>query len=220
MLEYRSFLTTLMSDHAERPPTEQLLGTALDLLPISIVIVGADGIIIHANAAAAAMLSARDPIGCRRGTLYCDSPATTKALAAAIDLTTREDGAVGAEIPLSCRDGRVAIVHARQLGCAVFRQTSRTSKSVALFITEPQRRPSPPLAALTRLFNLTPAELRVVAQIASGKNRKATATFLGLADSTIKTHLDHIFLKTATSDQTELSRLVERLSWPPRPKES
>ena len=180
MLEYRPFPATLRSDHAERPPTEQLLGAALDLLPISIVVVGADGIIVHANAAAAAMLSARDPIGCHRGTLYCDLPATTKALAAAIDLATREDGVVGAEVPLSCRDGRVAIVHARQLGCAVFRQTSRTSKSVALFMTEPNgvRVATCGTDAAFQSDACRTSSCR--AEEASGKNRKATAAFPGL----------------------------------------
>jgi DNA-binding NarL/FixJ family response regulator len=64
------------------------------------------------------------------------------------------------------------------------------------------------------LFNLTWSEVRVLEQIVSGRNRKEAAAVLGVADSTVKTHLDNIYAKTGTSDQVGLCRLAAKLSWP------
>jgi DNA-binding CsgD family transcriptional regulator len=68
--------------------------------------------------------------------------------------------------------------------------------------------------ALAALYELTPTEARVLLEIASGKNRAAAADALGIADSTVKTHLARIFEKTGTSEQAELAKLVASLTPP------
>ena len=72
----------------------------------------------------------------------------------------------------------------------------------------------PAVAALAALYELTPTEARVLVAIASGKNRAAAAVALGIADSTVKTHLTRIFEKTGTSEQSELAKLVASLTPP------
>jgi DNA-binding CsgD family transcriptional regulator len=89
----------------------------------------------------------------------------------------------------------------------------------AVFITGPAEI-TPPFEALAALYDLTPAEARVLVEIASGKNRVESAAALGIADSTVKTHLARIFEKTATSEQSELTRLVARLTLPIAPRSS
>ena len=57
-------------------------------------------------------------------------------------------------------------------------------------------------------FALTPAETRVLCQVLSGKNVSEAAKDLGVAASTVRTHLDNIFAKTGVARQTHLIRLV------------
>ena len=81
-----------------------------------------------------------------------------------------------------------------------------------IFITEAAEHTPPPVDALMTLFSLTWSEARVLEQIVSGKNRREAAAVLGVADSTVKTHLDNIYAKTGTSDQLGLCRLAAKLS--------
>jgi DNA-binding CsgD family transcriptional regulator len=81
-------------------------------------------------------------------------------------------------------------------------------------VTPAREAAPPPVEALAALYDLTPTEARVMVEIASGKNRAATALALGIADSTVKTHLARVFEKTGTSEQPELAKLVASLTPP------
>ena len=199
-----------------RTAVEPLLEPTLNLLPLKIVITDADGRILHVNAAAATMIAAGDPIWSRRGHVNAIASAATAALIAAIRAATQQEVGMcrnGSEVALPCRDGRAAIAHVRSLRPAEMRLGRRPRASAAVFVTEPHG-VELPLRALAHLFDLTPSEARVLAEIASGRNRKETAAVLGLADSTVKTHLDRLYIKTGTSDRPELCRLITSLSWP------
>nr|WP_230989483.1 helix-turn-helix transcriptional regulator [Devosia faecipullorum] len=58
------------------------------------------------------------------------------------------------------------------------------------------------------LFGLTEAERRVFGLIASGQAVEETARRLGVAESTIRTHLLRIFAKTNCGRQAELVALA------------
>jgi DNA-binding CsgD family transcriptional regulator len=60
-------------------------------------------------------------------------------------------------------------------------------------------------------FGLTPAESRVLASLLRGATMAETATTLGIAPSTAKTHLERIFSKTGVTRQAELMRLATSL---------
>ena len=118
----------------------------------------------------------------------------------------------GLAVALPYRDGRAAVAHVRLLD---FGDLCRRSGTAAvIFITQAAEHAPPPVDALMTLFNLTWSEARVLEQIVSGRNRKEAAAVLGVADSTVKTHLDNIYAKTGTSDQLGLCRLAAKLSWP------
>jgi DNA-binding CsgD family transcriptional regulator len=68
--------------------------------------------------------------------------------------------------------------------------------------------------ALALLYDLTPAETRVFQLLAGGKTQAAVAAQLGIASSTVKTHLLKVFEKTGISRQAELVRLAASLSLP------
>ena len=66
--------------------------------------------------------------------------------------------------------------------------------------------------ATTAAYDLTPAETRVLAGLLAGRTLAETAVALGIAASTAKTHLDHIFAKTDVTRQADLMRLASARS--------
>lgn len=64
-----------------------------------------------------------------------------------------------------------------------------------------------PEAVLITLFDLTPAEARVLLTIGSGAGAAATSRALGIGENTLKTHLNRIYAKTGTSRQPDLVKL-------------
>lgn len=68
---------------------------------------------------------------------------------------------------------------------------------------------------LEAAFDLTPAETRIAAAIASGRSTATAAHHLDLSTNTVRTHLARIFDKTGTRSQHALTRLLAAIgSWP------
>ncbi len=202
----------ILSRPAPRSHAERLLETTLDMLPFGIVLVEADARIVHANAAAAGMLRAAEPILSQGGALRpsCKIAAAPNKNA----MSAGWLGVCGANIPLMYRDGRVAVAHVRALSHGFPHPRHAMRAAFAIFITAAAARAPLPLEALRTLFDLTPSEARVIEQIALGRNRRETAAALGVADSTVKSHLERIYSKTGTADQMDLRRLLAALSSP------
>jgi DNA-binding CsgD family transcriptional regulator len=74
-----------------------------------------------------------------------------------------------------------------------------------------------PLATTRNLYHLTTGETQVLAQVLNGRSLSEAAEVLGVARSTVKSHLDAIYRKTNTHGQTELVHLVMSLASPLRP---
>jgi DNA-binding CsgD family transcriptional regulator len=75
---------------------------------------------------------------------------------------------------------------------------------------EPSAGPNPIL--LARTFGLTPAEARLAAMIAAGRNLERAAKELGISIVTVRNQLQAIFAKTDTHRQGELIALLSRIS--------
>jgi DNA-binding CsgD family transcriptional regulator len=78
----------------------------------------------------------------------------------------------------------------------------------AVFVQDPRIAPSVPREAFAKLFGLTPAELEVLSTLAAGRAPQEVADLLGVALSTVKSHLHKIFEKTGTLRQADLVRLL------------
>jgi DNA-binding CsgD family transcriptional regulator len=202
-----------------RSHAASLIEITLDMLPIGIVLVDADARIVHRNAVAGVMLSFREPIVSDHGQLRASCKVAVAGLMAAIcQATGRREGPHSASISVALRyrDGRAAVAHVHPLNVGLVHRGQASGAAAAVFITETAEHAPPPLEALTTLFNLTPSEARVLEQIVLGRNRRESAVGLGVAVSTVKTHLERIYSKTGTSDQLGLCRLVSALSMPAR----
>lgn len=82
---------------------------------------------------------------------------------------------------------------------------------VAVFVTDPQRDERLDAGHIASLFDLTHSESELAARLAAGKRLDLAAAELGVATGTARTHLKHIFQKTSTGRQGELSRLLRAL---------
>jgi DNA-binding CsgD family transcriptional regulator len=79
---------------------------------------------------------------------------------------------------------------------------------VAIFISDPDRKPISRAAVLVQLFGLTPAEARLAQLLASGSDLKQASECLGVTRSTLRSQLKSVFGKTNTNSQSQLVRLI------------
>ncbi len=186
------------------------MAEALDALRCAVVLTNEHGSILHANRAAENILRASGaPVHCAKGTLQATAPSAASELRDALALATRNEagiGKTGLAIRLTEPDVLPIFAHVLPLTGTDFRTRLQPAAVAAVFIG------APPDAqdgadAVTTAFGLTPAETRVLAGLFAGRTLADTAATLGIAATTAKTHLEHIFLKTGVTRQAELIRL-------------
>ena len=78
----------------------------------------------------------------------------------------------------------------------------------ALFVRKAELETVPPSEVIGKTYKLTPTELRVLRAIVNVGGVRQVAGNLGVADTTIKTHLGRLFEKTGVSRQADLVKLV------------
>jgi DNA-binding CsgD family transcriptional regulator len=88
-----------------------------------------------------------------------------------------------------------------------FMQTGATP-AVALFISDPERQGMVTGSAVREMLPLTPTEAEISASLANGFSVCETAARLGVAETTVRTHLRSIFAKTGVTRQPQLVHLI------------
>ena len=191
--------------------------SALNAVAFGVVLVNERMAIVHANAVAEAMLAAGDPLQSESGTLTLRSRAANDALGAAVLQASRDETALGQRgigIPARRTQGDPCVVHVLPLRRGEIRPGLAQNAVAALFVAPASSPPRMPTDALALIYDLTPAESRILELACEGATREAIADALGIARSTVKTHLLHVFEKTGCSRQIDLVKLVARLSLP------
>lgn len=93
------------------------------------------------------------------------------------------------------------------------------SRAVSILIATPVDRTASPTAELLQgLFDLTPAEAKVARAIARAQSIEAIATAHHVTAETVRGQIKAIFMKTGTSRQAELTRLLTGLAMPIEPQ--
>ncbi len=205
----------LLETTASRAVTLQ---ATLDTMSAAVVVTDAQARVVLCNAAGDAMLGNGEPLGTENGQLRARQSPATQALRIAIsrsDDPVRKLGSDGIGVPLQSSDGTPAIAHILPLEQGRPQRDWGPRATAAVFVA-PVDYALPSAEALAALYGLTGMEARVLMQIADGRNRTETAATLGIADSTVKTHLDRIFSKTGTGNQAALAKLVAGLASPTR----
>jgi DNA-binding CsgD family transcriptional regulator/PAS domain-containing protein len=181
------------------------MAEALDALRCAVVLTNEHGTILHTNRSAEHMLDKGGPVHSAKGTLQATAPSAASELRSAIG-NEAGIGKTGLAIRLTESDVPPIFAHVLPLTGSDFRTRLQPAAVVAVFIS------APPDAqdgadALAAAFGLTPTETKVLASLFAGRSLTETAVNLGIARTTAKTHLEHIFLKTGVTRQAELMRL-------------
>jgi DNA-binding CsgD family transcriptional regulator len=112
-------------------------------------------------------------------------------------------------VPLSTSNGDRWIAHVLPLTSGLRRRAGISYSAVAaVFVRKATLDLPSPLEALTEAYRLTPAELRVLMAIVEIGGVPDAAPVLGISETTVKTHLQHVFEKTSTNRQADLVKLV------------
>jgi DNA-binding CsgD family transcriptional regulator/PAS domain-containing protein len=184
----------------------------LDGIAAGLVLVDTAGRIVHANAPALSLLRDEAAIRGTGGKLAAIDPEATRLLNDIFMNANAGDAAVGAKgiaVPLSSRNGERYVAHVLPLTSGARRKAGIAYGAVAaVFVSEAALELPHPLEAITATFKLTPAEMRVLMMIVQLGSVPEVAPVLGISESTVKTHLQHIFEKTGTRRQTDLVKLV------------
>jgi DNA-binding CsgD family transcriptional regulator len=185
---------------------------ALKVIASGVVLVDAEGQVVRANATAEKMIATGDPLLERSGRLQLrgdelETKVFDDVLSAAINRELKNTGIVG--VPGRWLDGRRCVAHIMPLRP----DAALSAAAAAVFVSESDQA-RPPRESLALLFDLTPAELRIMELISEGRTRGAVASDLSIAPATVKVHLRSIFRKTSTTRQPELVRLIRGLAPP------
>jgi DNA-binding CsgD family transcriptional regulator len=195
-----------------------MLADAVDTISAGVALVADEGRIVCVNGAARVMLEARDLVREDHGILSASSPEAREALRDAIaGAGSGEIAARGrrAAVALLSRDGERYVAHVLPLTAGARREARlRYAATAAVFIHRAAPDGLTPVEAISQHFQLTPAELRVLVAIVEVGGVPEVASVLGISETTVKTHLRHLFEKTDTHRQADLVKLVANYSAP------
>ena len=175
------------------------------------------GRILAANDQARSLLRQGEELSDEEGVLQARSPDDQGRLARLVAEALPTSGAV--PVSGAMQLGRVSglppfVVHIKPVGVPQPDYGARPVAALVL-IVEPGRHPRLDPALVARTLRLTPAESQVAAWLADGKTVRDIALATGRRESTIRSHVKHMFAKHGLSRQADLVRLVLSLASAP-----
>jgi DNA-binding CsgD family transcriptional regulator/PAS domain-containing protein len=191
------------------------LADALDSLSAGVFLIEANGRIVHANAAGREILGVDDFLRSIGGRLVARDTKINRTLQDIVagrgDL---EIGSKGIALPLTAREGECHVVHVLPLAAAARRRAGAPRTVAAVFVCRATLETPSSADVIRRAYQLTPTELRVLLAIVNIGGIPEVATALGVADTTIKTHVGRLFEKTGAGRQADLVKVVAGFSTP------
>jgi DNA-binding CsgD family transcriptional regulator/PAS domain-containing protein len=194
------------------------LADTLDGLAAGIVLVDGAGRITYANANGQAMLDDGAILSGRGGRLAARDAEADQALKEVFAAADRGDDAVGGKgvvVSMVAPGGRRYVAHVLPLTAGTRRRAARTyDAAAAMFVHEAVlETPSMP-DALAKAYKLTAMELRVLLGIVQVGGGPSVAEELGISETTVRSHLRHVYEKTGTNRQADLVKLVAAFESP------
>jgi len=188
------------------------LADTVDSISAAMFLVDENVRIVHANASGHAMLAEGSLLRAAAGKLLARDASAEQALNEVCAMAEHGDAAVGGKgisIPLMAGDGTRYVAHVLPLTSGARRQTGATyAAAAAVFVHKAALdAPSPP-EVIRKLYKLTPTEMRVLMAMMQVGGAAEVAEALGIAESTVRTHLLRLFAKTGTKRQPDLIKLV------------
>ena len=202
-----------------RTAEAEAFAATLDNLSAGMFLVDASGRIVHANVAGHLMLEASDVLCAAAGRLGARDRLADQSLRDIFAASGNSDATVvgtrGIAVPLTARDGARHVAHALPLTSGARRRAGAGyAATVALFVHKAALElPSLP-EVIARHYKLTLTELRVLLAIVEVGGVPEVAEALGVARTTVKTHLGRLYEKMGAGRQADLVKLVAAFSHP------
>jgi DNA-binding CsgD family transcriptional regulator len=175
-------------------------------------LVDADGRLIHANAAGSVILAARDILSSVGGRLVASDTQVQRTLRDVFAAAGQGDEALGVKgiaMPLIGNDGERYVAHALPLTSGARRRAGLDRvAAAALFVRRAALVTSSTSQVIGETFRLTPTELRVLLAIVEVGGIPEVANAFGVADTTVRTHVNRLFQKMGATRQADLVKLV------------
>jgi DNA-binding CsgD family transcriptional regulator len=183
----------------------------LDSIGAGVFLVDAGARIIHANIAGQVMLEAGDFLRTVDGRLAAGDSETTKTLRGTFAAAGRDEavGIKGIAVPLITRTGEHYVAQVLPLASSKPRCAGNIRPAVAALFVHKAALQAPTLPeTVAKSYRLTPAELRVLLAIVEFGSVPEVARALGVAASTIRTHILRLYKKTGTGREADLVKFV------------
>ncbi len=210
----RAALIGDLLDH-QRVQTE-LFRESLERLSAPVLLVDQISKILYANSAAQRLLDSGKLVKLVGG---CLSMADERMRPALIDAVARTEGRAlalgsrGIGIPVTAAGQPKAVAYVLPLNHSDIRSAFAPAVA-AVFIATEQAGAPPTQDVLATLYDLTPAEARLMVMMGDGVSTAHAAQRLNVTENTIKTHLARVYSKTGVARQSELVKLVSALAPP------
>jgi DNA-binding CsgD family transcriptional regulator/PAS domain-containing protein len=194
------------------------LADTVDGISAGMFLVDASGRIVYANASGHAILAEGSLLRVVGGKLASSDASAEQELNEVYAMAERGDEAVGVKgiaVPLMALDGKRHVVHVLPLTSGARRRAGATyAAAAAVFVTKAALESPSPIEVIGKLYKLTPTELRVMLAVVQVGGVHEVAEALGIAESTVKTHLLRLYAKTGTKRQADLVKLVAHYASP------
>ncbi|WP_314945845.1 helix-turn-helix transcriptional regulator [Bradyrhizobium cosmicum] len=198
-----------------RSHTVDDLADVLDGLSTAICLVDADGRVVHANAACRQLFVDANLLALVGERIVVRNTQADKIFRSLFEIVAGgEIGSTGRrriELVTSA-DGQHYLLHALPLRRE--RNLPRDVAAMVLLVQKAAMMPSLVPDAIASAFRLTPSELRVLMAIVEIGGVPDIAAKLGIAETTVKTHLGRLFEKTGAGRQADLVKIAAGFTAP------
>lgn len=180
-----------------------------DMLPFGCLLLDDTGTVLESNTAADEMLGAGDGLRMIERRIHALRAADDAMLARKLADVISNEALLGpAFVTVPRPTGRRP--HALFMIRMEVRRSAFTGRvpRLRLVMVDGDRDGRVPREVLRALYQLTEMESRVAWQLAGGDSLEQAADRLGIAHSTVRHHLERIFVKTGAHRQSDLVRLV------------
>jgi len=191
------------------------LTDTLDGIAAAVILLDQDRRVVHANASGQSLLARRSPLHAVEGKIVANSAEEQRRLNQCLTAAAEGCADGGATLAVKGRENKRYLVHVLPLTSSARKGVGSMFRAVAAMFVHEVRPPETSGARLiAEQYKLTPAEVRVLLAIADCGGIREAAEALGIAETTVKTHLQRVFSKTDCSRQAELVKLVASFSSP------
>ena len=198
-----------------RSHTVDDLADVLDGLSTAICLIDAEGRVVHANAACRQLFTDANLLAMVGDRIVARNTQADKIFRSLFEIDadagTHSTGRRQIELVTSA-DGQHYLLHAFPLKRE--RNLPRDIAATVLFVQRASMMPSLVPDAIAAAFRLTPSELRVMMAIVEIGGVPDIAAKLGIAETTVKTHLGRLFEKTGAGRQADLVKIAAGFAAP------